>query len=338
MINREWVPNFFSFLRIFLVYPILVLLMNGSEFSKILALAIFTFAALTDFYDGYFARKYQAESWFGIFIDPFADKILVHSILGFYCFVGIIGFVPVLITAARDIFITGFRIFKGAKKRPMPASMLGKFKAGLQFTLIYLIMGYQIGLFTEKIPANFLFFIINCLIALIAIYSAYKYLINGFKFNNSSFKKGLEKISIAISTCFGVGFFPFFPGTLGSILGLACWLVFPTISLLPFILICLVIFFIGTAASQKTSLKFGVEDPSFVVVDEFLGMIISVAMLPKEIFVALGAIVFFRIFDILKPWPIYLIEKIPGGWGIMLDDVAAGLCARFVMFLIIAYF
>ena len=337
MINREWVPNFFSFLRIFLVYPIILLIDNGSEFSKILALAIFTFAALTDFYDGYFARKYQAESWFGIFIDPFADKILVHSILGFYCFIGTIGFIPVLITAARDIFITGFRIFKGAKKRPMPASALGKFKAGLQFMLIYSIMIHEIGIFKRPGHGED-FFIINWLIASIAIYSAYKYLINGLKFNNASLKKGLEKISIAISTCLGVGFFPFFPGTLGSILGLACWWVFPTVGFLNFILICLIIFFIGQVASQKTSLKFGVEDPSFVVVDEFLGIIISVAMLPKEIFVALAAIILFRIFDILKPWPIYLIEKIPGGWGIMLDDVAAGLCARFVMFLIIAYF
>ena len=84
-------------------------------------------------------------------------------------------------------------------------------------------------------------------------------------------------------------------------------------------------FVLGVYSSQQVAKYMQVHDPSEVVIDEAVGMGISLFMLPHSYGLYLLAFIVFRIFDILKPSFIYQVQNLPGGWGIMLDDVLAGL-------------
>jgi phosphatidylglycerophosphatase A len=92
------------------------------------------------------------------------------------------------------------------------------------------------------------------------------------------------------------------------------------------------------AASAAYAAELGQLDPGCIVIDEVCGQLIALAFLPAA-WVPVGAsFVLFRFFDIIKPWPIRKLEKLPGGWGIMADDVGAGLAAaalaRLVLFIV----
>jgi len=129
-----------------------------------------------------------------------------------------------------------------------------------------------------------------------------------------------------ISTGLGSGYSPVAPGTAGSLLAaVVIFLIAPMANWLLF-LILLVLFFLGVYSSGQLEKELG-EDPSLVVIDEIVGMGISLLFAPADWRWFLLAFIFFRAFDILKPPPIKYLEKINGGWGIMLDDVMAGIYA-----------
>ena len=126
------------------------------------------------------------------------------------------------------------------------------------------------------------------------------------------------------ATLFYLGKLPIAPGTWGSMGALILWLFLPiTISVL--LSVILLLFVLGVYSSHKVAKYMQVHDPSEVVIDEVVGMGISLFMLPHSYGLYLLAFIVFRIFDILKPSFIYQVQNLPGGWGIMLDDVLAGL-------------
>jgi phosphatidylglycerophosphatase A len=84
---------------------------------------------------------------------------------------------------------------------------------------------------------------------------------------------------------------------------------------------------IGIPAATIVAREAGREDPQFVVVDEVAGQWIALIGARPDWAHALVALALFRLFDIWKPWPVRALERLPGGWGIMLDDVAAGVLA-----------
>jgi phosphatidylglycerophosphatase A len=94
---------------------------------------------------------------------------------------------------------------------------------------------------------------------------------------------------------------------------------------------CLAVFVIGWWAAGRLARHLGIEDPSVVVIDEVLGMFVSLLGLPFDPVVAVVGFVLFRIFDIVKPYPARALEHLPGGLGIMADDVAAGVYANLVL-------
>ena len=126
------------------------------------------------------------------------------------------------------------------------------------------------------------------------------------------------------ATFFYLGKLPFAPGSWGSLGALLLWVLLPvTFSVhLPVIII---LFVLGVYSSNKMAKYLNDHDPSEVVIDEAVGMGISLFMLPHSFGLYLLAFVLFRIFDVLKPSFIYRVQDLPGGWGIMLDDVLAGL-------------
>ena len=126
------------------------------------------------------------------------------------------------------------------------------------------------------------------------------------------------------ATFFYLGKLPIAPGTWGSMGALILWLFLPVTTSVHLSVI-LVLFVLGVYSSHKVAIYMQVHDPSEVVIDEAVGMGISLFMLPHSYGLYLLAFIIFRIFDILKPSFIYQVQSLPGGWGIMLDDVLAGL-------------
>jgi phosphatidylglycerophosphatase A len=144
-------------------------------------------------------------------------------------------------------------------------------------------------------------------------------------------------LTYMIATGFGAGFSPVAPGTAGSLLAAA---VIYLISPLPaqwLIAALFVLFWIGVHAAAALEKELG-KDPSQVVVDEIVGMGISLILAPKSGKIFLAAFLLFRLFDVWKPFPIRQAEKIPGGAGIMLDDVIAGVYALLVLHLLLWIF
>lgn len=127
---------------------------------------------------------------------------------------------------------------------------------------------------------------------------------------------------------FGSGAAPKAPGTFGTAAAIIPYLFLAELPLLPYLLVILVSFVAGIYICGKTSEDMGVHDHGGIVWDEFVGLWITLIAVPNHWGWILAGFVLFRIFDIIKPWPIGWADKqVSGGLGIMLDDVIAGVFA-----------
>lgn len=131
-----------------------------------------------------------------------------------------------------------------------------------------------------------------------------------------------------LSTCFGIGYFPLAPGTVTSVAAVLCYYFIPVLHN-PLLLFCLVVLCsgIGIWAGALMEEHFG-NDPSIVTIDELAGQWLALVALPEGVLPLLFSLMFFRFFDIAKPGPIDAAQRLPGGWGIMVDDLLAGLLAN----------
>lgn len=147
----------------------------------------------------------------------------------------------------------------------------------------------------------------------------------------------MKLITKIIATVFGIGYFPKAPGTAASAFCLAFFWFIPGIP--PFYLAMVIIglFFVGVWSSTRAEKIWG-HDPSYIVIDEVVGQLITIAGFEKHISIVIGAFILFRLFDIVKCFPINYAEKLPKGWGVMLDDVAAGILAHLILWGIILIF
>jgi phosphatidylglycerophosphatase A len=150
--------------------------------------------------------------------------------------------------------------------------------------------------------------------------------------DGSNFMVINEKIIKILATGFGSGLSPFAPGTMGTLVGipfcLACLpLTWPVRFLFVIVLSALAVFISGRAEAIYSK-----KDDQRIVIDEIVGF--QVAMLPVAITgLHLGvAFVLFRIFDIWKPFPVNKLQDLPGGWGVVMDDVGAGIYAGAIIF------
>lgn len=140
-----------------------------------------------------------------------------------------------------------------------------------------------------------------------------------------------------IATGLGLGFSPIAPGTVGSLGGCLIAVLINHYSAFPngvLAFLIILFLFLGVDSSNKLETIWG-KDPSRIVIDEVVGIWISMFMLPAGWIYTVAAIVLFRFFDIYKPLFIRKLESIDGGWGIMLDDVLAGIYANIVIQLFI---
>lgn len=148
-----------------------------------------------------------------------------------------------------------------------------------------------------------------------------------------------DRLIVFLATGFGSGRLPYVPGTWGSLVGVfLTWSVIDQ-SLIVKLLVAGAAFIVGiplcTAAAKRLG---GSSDPGSVVFDEIVGVFATLLWFPWSVTNALTGFVLFRLFDMLKPWPIRRFESLPGGLGIMADDLIAGLVAAAVMWARLKYF
>ncbi len=135
-----------------------------------------------------------------------------------------------------------------------------------------------------------------------------------------------------ISTFFGVGYLPKAPGTWGSLFAILIWWFVPVENIPLQLGLILLVLIIGIYSSTKYPDKIKKSDPSEVVIDEVAGMWIALFLIPKSLFLYLIGFIIFRILDITKPLIIDKAQNLPKGWGIMMDDVLAGLITWAIVF------
>ncbi len=136
----------------------------------------------------------------------------------------------------------------------------------------------------------------------------------------------MKHVYFWIATFLGIGKIPFAPGTWASLAAVP--LFYPLVDY-PLIhaATLVVVYFLGVYTTGRYAQSIGETDPPSAVMDEVLGMGMAMLAIPRQWHFVVMAIILFRLFDIWKPYPIRRLEKLPWGWGIMTDDLVAGLYA-----------
>lgn len=137
-----------------------------------------------------------------------------------------------------------------------------------------------------------------------------------------------------LATCGGLGYFPIAPGSLGALVGLGLVVALarlPVPDLWASVIVAaaaLLILALGVPAATSAEAYFGRKDPGHVIIDEVIGQMVVLVVTPRVGWKwLLAAYLLFRVFDVIKPFPARRLERLRGGWGIMLDDFAAGVWA-----------
>jgi phosphatidylglycerophosphatase A len=141
-----------------------------------------------------------------------------------------------------------------------------------------------------------------------------------------------DRLALAVASAGGAGFAPLASGTVGSfVAAVALWLIPFT---QPGLLAALVAVTAGGVwAGARVERMLGEKDPGVVVIDEVAGMMLSVLLVPRTLAVLAVAFILFRIFDVWKPFPAHQSQALPGGWGVVADDLIAGGYALVVVLL-----
>lgn len=146
--------------------------------------------------------------------------------------------------------------------------------------------------------------------------------------------------NLLVSVCF-LGYFPFASGTLTSIFAAILYALFipplGTLGFILFTLILLVASVIFVPIIKRAEIDLG-HDSKKITIDEFIGYGFAVMFLPHSLMIMIYALVLFRIFDIIKPTPIKQLQKLPHGWGVLADDILAGVCANILIQVLLIFF
>jgi phosphatidylglycerophosphatase A len=142
----------------------------------------------------------------------------------------------------------------------------------------------------------------------------------------------MSRLAVAVATCGYVGFFPIAPGTAGSLAALLLYAFVRWVGLPAFeAATVLAVLAIGVWSSGLTERTLDQKDPGPIVIDEVLGMLITLMWLPLSLGGVVAGFVLFRAFDIVKPYPAARMESLKGGMGVMLDDAVAGIYAQLAL-------
>lgn len=151
-------------------------------------------------------------------------------------------------------------------------------------------------------------------------------------------KKISDKICLLIGSVSGIGYLPVMPGTYASLFSCIIAYFFINFIWIPYqIIFYAVLFCVGVLMSYRIEKVTGEEDPRLIVIDEYVGQGIALIMAERHIVLYVIGFLMFRIMDIGKPFPVNRLEKVKLGFGVMLDDVMAGIYA-FIVVLVVRFF
>ncbi len=322
-------PNAISVLRALMSLPLPFFILSDSKILYCLIFFLFTAASITDYLDGWIARKQGSESSLGKILDPTSDKVLILLPLAAFSYLGHFSpwwLVPIFI---REIFVTFCRIGWLLEGKAAGAEKLGKIK--LVFQVIVVGVAY-LEFMTHKFDtlsqwqtiAHYVTLAVLVIVNLLTLISGWTFLrSNRALFLTPAFAK-------FVSAC-GVGLLPGVTGTWGSLLAL---LFIPFLAWNSYLYWGMFVFILWAGYWAVNRLDLSREkDPKYVVVDEVLGMFVTYIGVKLSATNLIAGFFLFRIFDILKPPPCRQLEKIPGFWGITLDDIGAGIYACLVLHL-----
>lgn len=134
-----------------------------------------------------------------------------------------------------------------------------------------------------------------------------------------------NRINNIIATGFGLGYSPIIPGTVGSLLGFAPYFFLVKLNIWTNIVILIFLFLLGVVVSTHAEKLFSKKDSRQIVIDEIVGCIIFLLLVPHTKWCIIIGFVIYRVLDIIKPPPAYTLQRLPGGWGIMMDDLIVGI-------------
>ena len=150
---------------------------------------------------------------------------------------------------------------------------------------------------------------------------------------NPTFAQLLRSPTLLLAFGFGSGLSPKAPGTMGTLAAIPLWWLLAQLPLTSYLIVVSIAAVVGIAICGRAADQMGVHDHGGIVWDEFVGFWIAMAALPITWQSVILGFVLFRVFDIFKPWPIsWLDKRVSGGFGIMIDDVIAGLAAAVVIY------
>lgn len=133
-------PNQLTTLRIILTPVFLYLFVSGDPILMQISLGVYIIAAITDWYDGWLARKFNYITTWGKFMDPLADKILTSAAFFAFVYIGILELWMVIIVVFRDLLITGLRLFAEWQKKSFTTSKIAKIKTVVQMVFIFYLL------------------------------------------------------------------------------------------------------------------------------------------------------------------------------------------------------
>jgi phosphatidylglycerophosphatase A len=143
--------------------------------------------------------------------------------------------------------------------------------------------------------------------------------------------KIFEKMVLFIAQGASSGRFPKAPGTAGTVIGVLLFLALRDAGAAWYALATVAVIGIGTWAAEEADRILGSKDDQSIVIDEIAGFLVALFLVPFSWWSVAAGFVLFRFFDILKPWPISKLQDIPGGPGVMLDDVGAGVYTNVIL-------
>jgi len=147
------------------------------------------------------------------------------------------------------------------------------------------------------------------------------------------------RLALVLATFFGTGYVPIAPGTAGTAAAIPLWFLLRDARWELQALAALAAIGAGTWAAQLAGRHYGVVDSGHIVVDEVAGLLVTTLGVPFRWETVLAAFLLFRVFDIVKPWPArYFDREVHNGFGVVMDDVAAGAYARGCMWALAAAF
>jgi phosphatidylglycerophosphatase A len=142
----------------------------------------------------------------------------------------------------------------------------------------------------------------------------------------------MKHFILVLATGFGVGYSPVAPGTLGTLIAIPVFYFLSNISSPVYEITLIGFFFLSVWISENAEIFFDKKDDQKIVIDEIMGFLVTMLWIPKTTILIIIGFFLFRFFDILKPFPIRRLEqKLKGGYGVVLDDVLAGVYANIVI-------